>query len=106
MVAGSSLPPGIVCVQWIWAGRGGFGCAGGDRLTFGTNIGGVGNPGNELNGLYPERTAFILLGSPPATNGEDGGSGRPSPSIIVSRVLASRVDGLKRRASQLKVWST
>lgn len=57
-----------------------------------------------MDGLYPARTVFVLLGSPPAAAGEgDEDGGRSGPSMTVSLVLASAVDGLRRRASQLKV---
>lgn len=68
--------------------------------------------GGTETGLYPTRTAFILLGpNLPAGDGEGtpgdaGGADASYPSITSSRVLAVRADGLRRRASQLKVTNT
>ena len=99
VVAGNSLSSGTVCVQWIWADTGAH--DGSNHLAVRADID---TEGDELGGLYPARTAFVLLGPPPAADdGEDGGGRSSGPSITVSRVLASRVDALRRRASQLKV---
>lgn len=69
-----------------------------------------GEGGTVVTGLFPTRTAVILLGPPlPAGDGEGtpggagGGDNASYPSITSSRVLAVRADGLRRRASQLKV---
>lgn len=92
-------------MQWIWGDVGGS-TGGGDRLVICGGNSADDKGCGESDGLYSIRTAFVLLGpSPPATGDGDGNSdgGRSDPSINVSRVLASRVDGMRRRASQLKV---
>lgn len=108
----SVLSPSVVCVQWIWGDFHGIGARG--SSTAGTTLGGADNDGDQtVAGLYPARTAFILLG-PGQSNAADekaGQKGPPSgsefgPSILVARLLASSADGLRRRASQLKVLNT
>lgn len=110
---------GTVCVQWAWddakinsistSRRGRTD----SRPVLGVDTGSDDHEGGIATGLYPTRTAFILLGRPlPTGDGEGppggvGGGGDVScPSITVSRVLAVSADGLKRRASQLKVRQT
>eukprot|EP00903_Cladosiphon_okamuranus_P012352 g11581.t1 len=66
---GNSLSPGTVCVQWIWAEIGSS-----DDMAFVPDK----REGDELDGLHPTRTAFILLGSPPVVDVEDGDGGRLS----------------------------
>lgn len=105
----SLLSPGAVCVQWIWGDFHGIGARG--SSTPATTYVVDDDDGEETAaGLYPARTAFILLG-PGQSDGADekeGQKGQPSggeldPTISVARVLAKSADGLRRRASQLKV---
>ncbi|CAM9247652.1 unnamed protein product, partial [Ectocarpus fasciculatus] len=105
----SLLAPGEVCVQWIWGDFHGIGARG--SSTAGTTIVVADDDGCKTGaGLFPARTAFILLG-PGQSNAVDEkegktgppGGGELGPSISVARVLASSADGLRRRASQLKV---
>lgn len=103
MAAGNSLSPGTVCVQWIWGDLGDGGCDGGNHFAVGTGKRAEHAEGDGWDGLYPARTAFVLLGAPPVRDGEDGDGDSSGPTMTVSRVLASKVDGLRRRASQLKV---
>lgn len=103
-VSGSTLPPGTVCVQWTWADVGGSGCAVNNRFASdAANTEGTREDDEGLDELYPARTAFVLLGPPPTADDGNGDGGRSGPSIIVTHVIASKVDGLRRRASQLKV---
>ncbi|CAM9264371.1 unnamed protein product [Ectocarpus sp. 12 AP-2014] len=104
----SVFSPAVVCVQWIWGDFRGIGARG--SSTAGTTLVGADDFGDQtVTGLYPARTAFILLGpgQPKAADEKAGQEGPPSgsefgPSILVARVLASSADGLRRRASQLK----
>lgn len=102
IVAANSLPPGTVCVQWIWTDVDGSDCAGSNCFAPGVDDREGDRADNQLNGLFPARAAFILLGPPLAAGGGDG-ERSSGPSITTSHVPASSVDGLRRRASQLKV---
>eukprot|EP00752_Nemacystus_decipiens_P012187 g10805.t1 len=68
-LAGNSLSPGTVCVQWIWADIGDSRCDGDNLFAVGAGSG----EGGEFDGLYPTRIAYILLGAPPAVDGEGNG---------------------------------
>lgn len=127
--AATDLGTGTVCVQWVWgddflhppdipavlngdqssSNGGGSSSFGVDKKTERTD-------GQEEVGLYPARTAFILLASAPLSSSEegqekspvgDGGGGDDGqgslPSVNFVRMLASEADQLRRRASQLKV---
>ncbi|CAB1113909.1 unnamed protein product [Ectocarpus sp. CCAP 1310/34] len=104
----SVLSPAVICVQWIWGDFHGIGARG--SSTAGSTLVGADDDGDQtVTGLYPARTAFILLGpgQPNAADEKTGQKGPLSgsefgPSILVARVLSSSADGLRRRASQLK----
>ncbi|CAM9135050.1 unnamed protein product [Scytosiphon promiscuus] len=127
-VGAADLAPGTVCVQWIWGDHSfhpSDGSATSNCHPRSINGGGASalcvdktkccTDEQQVVGLYPARTAFILLApDPPAVDGEgqqesagDGGDGNSShPPIRLVRMLATEADSLRRRASQLKILLT
>lgn len=113
-------PPGTVCVQWAWddtetsssSSNSARGSTSRPPVLGVDNVSDGEGDNIIMTGLFPTRTAFILLGPPrpaedsegPPGGAEDGGVS--CPSITLSRMLARRAHGLRRRASQLKVRIT
>lgn len=96
----SNVSPFSICAQWTWENA-----PASDRSL------GIGNLADHsilgrdnIQGLFPTRTAVILFGAVKAADEELGGHVTSNkPCVVIIQVFASRIEDIRRSASQLKV---